>query len=58
MHYTGMAAATLVCTAQTVHSNYRLDGPYLAYAIFGVAVTTPGGSLLFAKFDAALQRLA
>lgn len=56
MHYTGMAAATLVCVTQTSHSDYRLDGPYLAYAIFGVAVAVLGSSMALAKLAEAMQR--
>jgi NO-binding membrane sensor protein with MHYT domain len=55
MHYTGMAAATMVCTAKALHSDFRLDGPYLAYAIFGVALTTLAGSLLFTKFEQVME---
>jgi len=30
MHYTGMAAATLICTSSVQRSSFILGGPYLA----------------------------
>ena len=56
MHYTGMAAATLVCVTRVNHSDYRLDGPYLAYAIFGIAVTVLGSSMAIAKLAETMRR--
>ncbi len=46
MHYTGMAAASLVCVTQTPSSNYSIDGGYLPYFVFFLALVALGSSVL------------
>jgi len=49
MHYTAMAAATLVCVANVIHSGYSVDGDYLAFLIFGVALLALGWSSFYSR---------
>ncbi|WP_428423637.1 MHYT domain-containing protein [Methylibium sp.] len=57
MHYTGMAAATLVCVAQANRSELGFEGPYLAYLTFGVALIALGASVAFGRIDVTARRL-
>jgi NO-binding membrane sensor protein with MHYT domain len=52
MHYTGMAAAKLVCIERVSRSELSLDGPYLAYVTFFIALTALGGALAFRRMGA------
>jgi NO-binding membrane sensor protein with MHYT domain len=49
MHYTAMAAATFICIATYNGSRYGVDGPYLGYTVFFVALATLGTSMIFAR---------
>ena len=49
MHYTGMAAATLICVATVQRSAYSIDGPFLAYLIFFIALITLAASMAYEK---------
>ncbi len=51
MHYTGMAAATMVCVARASGSQFGLDGPYLAYMVFFVSLFALVISKVYAKLD-------
>lgn len=46
MHYTGMAAASLICVAQTPRNDYSIDGGYLPYFVFFLALVALGSSVL------------
>jgi NO-binding membrane sensor protein with MHYT domain len=47
MHYTAMAAATMICTAQANQSAASLDGPYLPYVVFVLALICLGASVAY-----------
>lgn len=47
MHYTGMAAMTMICTANALHGDYSVDGPYLAYFVFLLALILLSFSWLY-----------
>jgi NO-binding membrane sensor protein with MHYT domain len=47
MHYTAMAAATMICTAQANQSPTSLDGPYLPYVVFVLALICLGASVAY-----------
>jgi NO-binding membrane sensor protein with MHYT domain len=47
MHYTAMAAATMICTAQANQSGLTLDGPYLPYVVFVLALICLGASVAY-----------
>jgi NO-binding membrane sensor protein with MHYT domain len=53
MHYTGMAAATLICIAEAKRSALSVDGPFLAYLIFFIALVTLGASMLYGRLGSA-----
>lgn len=56
MHYTGMAAATMICVASVARSAFSVDGPYLAYLIFFIALITLGASMVYNQLGAVPQR--
>lgn len=49
MHYTAMAAATFICTTAYKGSRYGVDGPYLGYTVFLVALAALATSMMFAR---------
>jgi NO-binding membrane sensor protein with MHYT domain len=51
MHYTAMAAAKLVCIERASRGELSVDGPYLAYVIFFIALVTLGSALAFRRMD-------
>jgi NO-binding membrane sensor protein with MHYT domain len=55
MHYTGMAAATLICTSSVQRSSFILGGPYLAYLVFFVAVLTLCYGLILNRLEASVR---
>jgi NO-binding membrane sensor protein with MHYT domain len=55
MHYTGMAAATLICTTSVQRSTFILGGPYLAYLVFFVALLTLCYGMIQNKLEAAVR---
>ena len=55
MHYTGMAAATLICTTRVQHSAFSLNGTYMAYLVFFVAAMALGFGRVQDRFAAALR---
>jgi NO-binding membrane sensor protein with MHYT domain len=55
MHYTGMAAATFVCSANGSPSNHDLEGHYLPHVVFALALVTLGLGMAFTTFDKAMR---
>lgn len=55
MHYTGMAAATLICTVRVQHSSYSLTGPYMAYLVFLIAPMALGFGMIQNRLIAAVR---
>lgn len=53
MHYTGMAAATFICVAQSTPSAFRVDGPYLGFLIFGFSLIALAFSIMYDKIGVA-----
>jgi NO-binding membrane sensor protein with MHYT domain len=47
MHYTGMAAATMICVTDAQRSAFNLDGPYLAYFVFVLSLITLGSTVAY-----------
>jgi len=51
MHYTAMAAAKLVCIERASRGEFSVDGPYLPYVTFFIALVALGGALAFRRMD-------
>lgn len=55
MHYTGMAAATFICSASGNPSQYVLEGVYLPHAVFALALVSLAASMAYTTFDKAMR---
>lgn len=54
MHYTGMAAATFVCSARGSPSQYVLEGAYLPHIVFALALVSLATGMAYTRFDKAM----
>ncbi|WP_428422779.1 MHYT domain-containing protein [Methylibium sp.] len=54
MHYTGMAAAIFVCSANGSPSQYVLEGAYLPHIVFALALVSLATSMAYTRFDKAI----
>jgi len=51
MHYTGMEAASLICTERPDPNTLSIEGPTLPFLVFLVALIMLGASHLFSRLD-------